>query len=150
MILSTSKIHLTSGRSDTLERSRPKLTHTVLPSDLDVGEYLKFWEKHWFNAIKTRSCPGKELADASLFAAIVASIAVFEIKRAEGEEGKDVSSYMVWNKEFVRFAGWFFLLHAYWRTPLKLPCYFSMPNQTTLSKGKVTYRKYSRLSSFAA
>ena len=51
----------------------------------------------------SRSCPGKEFANASLFTAIAMSIAVFDVKRAIGEEERKIDSYLEWSKTAVRF-----------------------------------------------
>lgn len=37
-----------------------------------------------------RICPGKELADSSLFIAIASSVAVFDIRKARDEKGREI------------------------------------------------------------
>jgi cytochrome P450 len=40
-----------------------------------------------------RACPGRHLAEASMWIMIVSLLAVFDFKRKDGDEGKDYGSY---------------------------------------------------------
>ena len=60
--------------------------------------------------VVSRICPGKELADASVFATIAMSIAIFDVKRAKGEEHRSAESYLEWKKDFIRFV---FIIYVY-------------------------------------
>lgn len=49
-----------------------------------------------------RICPGKELADSSLFIAIAMTVAVFNIKKAKDEAGHDIEPLCEYTPGIIR------------------------------------------------
>lgn len=76
---------------------------------------------------QSRICPGRELADSSLFIAIAMSLAVFDIRKPTDEKGVEITPTAAWEGDVVRFVYTFLINNSLKRL---LFCTVILPNLT--------------------